>query len=347
MHADRSAKRLLSRRAAVTFTLTGIGAALGLHLPIGQQVSAQEQDLTIVLIPGEGGANFFYVPMACGAQAAADELGATLQVEGPEYWDSDLQTAVLTQVVGAQPDAILIVPTDRTAMIDPIQAAADAGIAVFTLDTVVDSKVPLATIASDNMEGGRVAARTLAAAIGERGKVFVVNVWPGISSTDDREAGFAEEITRYPAIDYLGQAYCEDDFDLAASLVADKLQEEPDLAGIFATNLVAAVGASDAVAGADAADQVAVVGFDAGPEQVEQLRAGSATALIAQHPAEMGSEGVRLAVAYLRSGEAPAEREVFTGFTVVARDTLTNPAVASNLYGLECSQEPLASPLAT
>jgi ribose transport system substrate-binding protein len=337
----------LSRRAAVTITLAGIGTALGIHASPGQQASAQEQDLTIVLIPGEGGANFFYVPMTCGAQAAADALGVTLQVEGAAYWDSDLQTALLNQVVATQPDAILIVPTDRTAMIAPIQAAVDAGIAVFTLDTVVDSEEPLATIASDNVEGGRIAARTLAAAIGERGKVFVINVWPGISSTDDREVGFAEEIARYPDIDYLGQAYSEGDYDLAVSLVADKLQQELDLAGIFATNADAAVGVAAAVADADAADRVAVVGFDAGPEQVEQLHAGSAAALIAQHPAEMGSAGVRLAVAYLRSGEAPADRQVSTGFTVVTRDTLNDPSVPPNLYGLECSQEPLASPIAT
>ena len=68
----------------------------------GWRVAAQERDSKIVLIPGEGGANFFYIPMACGAQAAADELGVTLGVEMPEYWDATLQTDILDTVVAGQ-----------------------------------------------------------------------------------------------------------------------------------------------------------------------------------------------------------------------------------------------------
>ena len=347
MHVHRFVDRRLTRRAAVKFTVAGTATVLGLRALPSFRALAQERDFTVVLIPGEGGASFFDVPMACGAQATADELGVTLQVQGPEYWDPDLQSDVLAQVVATHPDAILIVPNDRTALIKPIQAAVDAGIAVFTLDTSIDSDMPLATIASDNAEGGRIAARTLAEAIGSRGKVFVVNTSPGISSTDAREQGFAAEIATYPDIEYLGQAYCDNDFDLAAALVAAKLRDVRDLAGIFATNLVAAVGASNAVANADAMDRMALVGFDAGPDQVEQLRVGSATALIAQHPAEMGAEGMRLAVAYLRSRVLPARREVSTGFTVVTRDNLTDPAVAPFLYGLECSPTLPASPTST
>jgi hypothetical protein len=38
----------------------------------------------------------------------------------------------------------------------------------------------------------------LAEAVGEQGKVFVVNTTPGISSTDQREHGFAEDVPRDP-----------------------------------------------------------------------------------------------------------------------------------------------------
>jgi len=45
-------------------------------------------------------------------------------------------------------------------------------------------------IASDNEAGGQEAAKTLTELIGGSGKVFVVNVDPGISTTDAREKGF-------------------------------------------------------------------------------------------------------------------------------------------------------------
>ena len=86
-------------------------------------------------------------------------------------------------------------------MIAPIQDAIDAGIAVFTVDTFIEPDIALANIASDNVEGGRIAARALAELIGEQGKVYVTNVIAGISTTDQRQEGFEEEIAAYPDID--------------------------------------------------------------------------------------------------------------------------------------------------
>ena len=57
-----------------------------------------------------------------------------------------------------------------------------------------DADFPLSYVASDNVLGGRMAARALAKAIGEKGKVYVSNVKPGISTTDQREEGFKDEI---------------------------------------------------------------------------------------------------------------------------------------------------------
>ena len=316
--------------AAVTFLGSG-------GWPAGR-VAAQQRDYTIVLIPGEGGDNFFYIPMACGAQAAADELGVTLEVEIPEYWDATLQADLLTTAVATKPDAILIVPTDRTAMIAPIKGAIDAGIPVFTLDTTIDADIALANIASDNVEGGRIAARTLAVVIGGAGKVFVINVTPGISSTDEREKGFATEIARYPDIAYLGQAYADNDEDTATAIVSAKLQAVPDLAGMFATSLPMAYGAAVAVERAAAGQRVKLVGFDASPDQVEFFQSGDVTALIAQHPYEMGSVGVRMAVAYLETRQPPAGNVVTTGYTVITRDNLADPELAGQLYGLSCHE---------
>jgi len=310
----------------------------------GRHVAAQDRDSTIVLIPGEGGDNFFYIPMACGAQAAADELGVTLRVEIPEYWDATLQTDLLNTVVATKPDAIFIVPTDRAALIAPIQDAIDAGIAVFTLDTAIDADIALASIASDNIDGGRIAARTLAAAIGGTGKVFVVNVTAGISSTDEREKGFATELGQYPDITYLGQEYAGNDEDTATAIASAKLRAVPDLAGIFATSLPMAYGAAVAVEGEAAAQRVKLVGFDASPDQVELFRSGTVTALIAQHPYEMGDVGVRMAVAYLETQQPPANKVVATGYTVVTPDNLADAEMAGRLYGPSCQEAPRATP---
>src|SRR5688572_27126662 len=124
--------------------------------------------------------------MNCGAQAKAAELGVTVDTQGPDRFDPTLQTPILNAVVQSRPDAIMMAPNDRTAMIAPIQAAIDAGIPVLCVDTTIDSDIQLADVATDNVEGGRLAARGLAEAIGGTGKVIVINTIPGVSTTDMR-----------------------------------------------------------------------------------------------------------------------------------------------------------------
>ena len=336
----------ITRRGMIKAGAAGAGVAL-LGSRLGGGSSAQEA-YNITLIQGVQG-DEFYVSMACGAQQAANETGATLEVQGPEKFDATLQTPLLEAVVQAAPDAILIAPNDRTAMIAPIQAALDAGIAVFTVDTFIESDIAIANIASDNVLGGKMAADALAELIGQQGKVYVTNTRPGISTTDQRQQGFEEGIAAYPNIEYLGAEYNEDDSTLAAQQTAAKLQANPDLAGIFGTNLFGAQGAATAVREAGLQGQVKIVGFDAGPKQVQDLQQEVVDVLIAQHPYDIGYQGVMMAVEYLTTQAEPAEKVVTTGYTVVTRDNIEEPDVARYLYVADCSQipAPAASPMAS
>jgi ribose transport system substrate-binding protein len=278
--------------------------------------------------------------MACGAQQAADERGAELNIQAGERWDAAIQTTLLNAVVQSDPDAILIAPNDRVAMIAPIQAAIDAGIAVFTVDTFIQEEIAIANIASDNVLGGRMAGEALAELIGGQGKVYVNNVIAGISTTDQRQEGFEEAIAEFPDIEYVGFDYNGDDPTTAASQTAATLQSHPDLAGIFGTNLFSAQGAARAVAEAGLTGTVKIVGFDAGPQQVADLQNEVVDVLIAQHPYDIGYNAVNMAVDYLETGEEPAEKVVTTGYTVVTRDNIDDPEVARYLYVADCSELP-------
>lgn len=326
-------RRLVGGSAAAGLGITLFGAANF------RARAAQDGTYRVVLIQGVTG-DEFYVSMACGAQAAADERGVTLEVQGPERFDATLQAPLLSAVVQSAPDAILIAPNDRTAMIGPIQEAIDAGVAVITVDTFIESDIAIANVASDNIEGGRIAARALAELIGESGKVFVVNVQPGISTTDQRAEGFFEELETYPDIVSLGQEYSNNDPTQAASIVSARLQSDPDLAGVFGTNLFSAQGSAVAIEQAGLQGQVKVVSFDAGPTQVEQLEAGTVDALIAQHPYDIGYTAVNLAVDYLETQTPPEETTITTGYSIVTMENIEDPEVARYLYVADCSQIP-------
>jgi ribose transport system substrate-binding protein len=288
-----------------------------------------ERDLT--LIAGVRG-DEFYITMNCGAQAEAKKLGVNLNFQGPDKFDPDQQTPIVNAVAAKQPDAVLIAPTDTKAMYAPIKQLADGGSTVVLVDTTLDDPSDaVSQIASDNEGGGRVAAETLTKLIGGSGKVFVVNVKPGISTTDLRAKGF-EEGAKEAGLDYIGQQYSQDDPAKAASIVKSILARNPDLKGIFATNLFSAEGAASGLKEAGKLGDVKIVGFDAGPKQVQDLKDGLVQALIAQRPAEIGKLGVQQAVAAL--DDKPTKEKIATGFVSITQDNLAENQDA--LYKARC-----------
>jgi ribose transport system substrate-binding protein len=222
-------------------------------------------------------------------------------------------------------------------MVAPIQTAVNQDIPVVLVDTTIKKEeIALAQISSDNVKGGMLAGEGLARQIGEEGKVMVISVTPGISTTDQRQQGFEEAIKKYPNIEYLGTEYCNDDPIKAASITTSTLRSNPDLKVIFGANVFSGQGAGTGVRQTGKKDEVSVVAFDASPTQVEDLRRGNVDALIAQHPNDIGDKGVRVAVDYLKSEEEPAKKQITTGFTLATRENLDQPQVKEYLYKAEC-----------
>jgi ribose transport system substrate-binding protein len=275
----------------------------------------------LTLIAGVKG-DEFYITMNCGAQAEAKAKGASLNFQGPDQFAADQQIPIVNAVSAKNPDAVLIAPTDTQALYAPIKQLADNGSKVVLVDTTLSKPdMAVSQIASNNLEGGREAAKTLLQLTGGKGKYLVINVKPGISTTDQRAQGFEEGLKGKSGVQYLGQQYNNDDPAKAAQIVSATLAKNPDLAGIFATNLFGAEGAATGLRQAGKFGKVKVVGFDAGPQQVQALKQGVVQALIAQKPAEIGKDGVDQALAALQG--KPTTKKIGTGFTVLTKKNLS------------------------
>ena len=300
---------------------------------------AEAKSVTIALVPGLT-TDAFYITMHKGAEAAAKALGDTLIFQGASTWNVVQQVPVLDAVIARHPDAILIAPTDKVQLVQPLKKAIDAGIKVITVDTFIgtghyqtgtgDADFPLSYVASDNILGGQIAARALAQSIGDKGKVYVSNVVPGVSTTDQREEGFKAEMKNHPGITVLETQFNDDDANKAASQLQSVLARNPDLAGVFGANLFSALGASNGVKQAGAIGKVKVAAFDAPKSMVEQLKSGQVDLAIAQHPAEIGYFGVVAAHAVLNGQSIPTS--IGTGFTVMTKDNIDDPLVNQFLY---------------
>lgn len=274
----------------------------------------------MTLIAGVKG-DEFYITMNCGAQAEAKKLGVKLDFQGPDQFDASQQTPIVNGVAAKKPDAVLIAPTDSKAMYAPIKQLADSGSKVVLVDTTLEqADLAESQIASDNLGGGKAAADALAKQIGGKGKVFVNNVKPGISTTDLRAKGFQEQAEKL-GLTFVGVDYNQDQPDKAAAITKAQLAKNPDLKGIFATNLFGAEGAASGLREAGKSG-VKIVGFDAGPKQVKDLQGGVLQALVAQRPADIGAQGVQQAYAALTG--KPTKKKIATGSAILTKDNLSS-----------------------
>lgn len=235
----------------------------------------------------------------------------------------------------------MIAPTDAVQMIEPLRRAHEAGIPVITVDTFIadgvyqtgsgDGDFPISYVASDNLLGGRMAARAMAEKIGGSGKVYIASNRPGISTTDQREEGFkAEMAENFPDVEVLETQFNENDASLAASQFQAVFARNADVAGVFGANLFSALGAANGVAGASAQDDIVVVAFDAPPSITENISDGAIDVAIAQHPAEIGYYGVMTAYAHLTGHSVPTK--IGTGFTTITVDNVSDKDIAKFIY---------------
>jgi ribose transport system substrate-binding protein len=276
----------------------------------------------------------FYITMQCGIQAEAKKQGITVNTQGPAKFDPTLQKPIVDSVVAAHPSALLVAPTDVSAMEAPLKAAASAGIKVVLVDTTVkDPSFAVSQIASDNTGGGAAAFKAIQSLNPSGGKIMVMSVDPGISTTDQRAAGFEAAAKADSKFTYLGIQYSHNDPATAAKLMTATLAKDPDIVGVFAANLFSAAGTGTGIRQANKQNQVKVIGFDAGPDQVAQLKGGTVQGLIAQDPYQIGVDGVDQGLASLKGQQVT--KTIQTGFHVLTKDNIDGDG-AQYVYKSKC-----------
>jgi len=302
--------------------------------------SAQDDLPTIGFLPGV--VDPFYQVMELGINQAAEDLGLEVITQYPDTWGPTVQTPILDAMIArGDLDYLIIAPTDREQMIAPLESARDAGIRVITVDTFLGDgdyiegpvTFPLSYIGSDNVEGGRIAGRALADALGGAGEVYIQNTNVGVSTTEQRSEGFREAIAEFPDMEVIGEDYNLDDANTSVEQTSAVLQREANLAGIFGVNVFSAQGAGTAVVNAGLGGEVQVVAFDATQFAIELLRQGDVTLVIAQKPFDMGYLGVEFAMADWR-GVTSLPQRVTTGYAVITAENVDDPEVARFIYEL-------------
>lgn len=232
--------------------------------------------------------NPFFGDLQRGVVESAEENGSTVR-------SVDAQDDTATQINGIDDliqqgvDILLINPVDSDAITPAIESANSAGIPVITIDRSSEGGDVLTFIASDNVEGGEMAAEFIIDLVGEDASVVQLEGVPGASATNERGEGFrnvADE--RLNVVESQSANFNRSE---GLSVMENIIQSYSDIDAVFAQNDEMALGALEALEGAGMSD-VVVVGFDGNDDALAEIEAGRLHATIAQQPYEMGSIAV-------------------------------------------------------
>lgn len=247
----------------------------------------------------------FYVAMQKGMKDEASKYGYAIIFTDANR-DQARQTAQVEDFLSKHVNAIVLAPVDSKAVGPAIVEANNANVPVFTADIASTSKVGtvVSHVASDNVQGGKVAADLLGAALGGQGTVAIIDQ-PEVTSVQDRVKGFREELAaKYPQIKIVADQTAGGDRVQASTVMDNLLQTYPNLSGVFGINDDSALGALQSIKSAGKLGKVKIVGYDATPEAQKAIDAGQMAGDPEQHPDQIGKLTVDQIHAYF-SGQTP------------------------------------------
>lgn len=250
----------------------------------------------ILGVVAKGRSHLFWQSVHAGAIKAARERGVDISWNAPaSEADIAAQVQIVDSFIARRVDAIVLAPIDQTALAAPVERAAKAGIPVVIFDSDVSSQAYAAYVATNNYQGGVIAARRMGELLNGRGQISIVAVQPGAASTMARESGFQDTIRKdFPGIQIVDLRYGNAEFAKSLAAAENQLTAFPQLAAMFASNESSTVGAAQAIKARNS--KVKLIGFDWSPNFQQDLIDGRIDALVAQHPFGMGYQSVGLAV---------------------------------------------------
>ena len=245
--------------------------------------------------------------------------------------DSDVEKQIdlIDTVLSENPTILCIAAIDRQSCEAQLEMAAENDIPVVMLDSGVESGPISALCATDNYAAGTEAAKKMAEAIGDEGQIAVMTHTESTQTSQDREKGFTDEISKnHPNIEIVNISHENDDFTMEK--MADAVFTlYPEVEGYFCTNEDASGAVLDAL---DAAGkEITVIGFDSGEQQQNAVKNGTELGFFAQNPYGMGYAAV---IAGVRADQnLEVDTFINTSYQWIDSSNLENEEYSSYLYG--------------
>jgi ribose transport system substrate-binding protein len=274
----------------------------------------------------------FWQSVKAGSEQAAKELNVDITFEGPETEAQvDKQMEMLQTAINKKPGAICFAAVDSKAAIPLLEKAKAANIPIIGFDSGVDSDIPATTASTDNIAAAAAAADHMATLIGSSGKVAIIAHDQTSRTGIDRVKGFTDQIkAKYPNITIVSTQYGAGDALKSTDIAKAVIQANPDLKGYFGANEGSMKGVMNGVKESGKEGKIVMIGYDAGKQLKEAVKAGTVAGAISQDPVGIGYKCVEAAVKAMKGEQLP--KTIDTGFVWWDKTNMDDPKVAPLLY---------------
>jgi len=311
--------------------------------PVVVTAKPAEGPVEIAVIVKTGNSSFWQ-NVQTGAFDAAKELKAQTPKLSVTFLGAQSESNINEEInivesaIDRGVKAIVLAPSDVTALVPAVKKAKDAGIPVVIIDSLLtgDKSNYVSFLATDNDAAGRACAKAMIDLIKAKtgkdtGKIAVMSYVAGVGSEIGRVGGFKDYIAKNSKLEIVTTQYSNADMPTALNQTTNVLAANPDLVGIFGANEPTAIGMGRAIAQAKLGGKIVAIGFDGAPQLQAFIKDGTLQAIAVQSSYGMGYLGVK--TAYDASiGKKTVPATVDTGFIMVTKDNIDSTEAKNVLY---------------
>ncbi|HET6668346.1 MAG TPA: rhamnose ABC transporter substrate-binding protein [Intrasporangium sp.] len=265
------------------------------------------EEVSITMLPKNLGNPYFDTSTA-GAEAAAEEVGASLEEVGPQEASPEAQVQYINTAAQQGVGALIVSANDPTATCDALNEARDAGTSVVTFDSDTDPECRDLFVNQATAEGiAKVQVDLIAEQIGDAGEIAILsasanatnqNAWIEMMETELKAS--------HPDIKLVDTVYGDDDDQKSFDQTAALLQSHPNLKGIVSPTTVGIAAAARYLSDSDKKGKVALTGLGTPNQMREYVENGTVVSFALWNPEDLGYLAAYAANA-LASGEIDGE----------------------------------------
>ncbi|MBD1566452.1 D-allose transporter substrate-binding protein [Vibrio sp. SA48] len=287
-----------------TLTNTALAIALGMTAS-----TAMAADYAVILKTLN---NPFWVEMKQGIESYAEAEGIEVDIyAAASEGDMQAQMRLFEDITNRDYKGIAFAPLSANNLVSPAVKAYKKGIHLVNLDEKVDIAGMNAAnaqvagfVTTDNVAVGSTGAQFIIDKLGEKGgQVAIIEGKAGNASGEARRSGAEQVFKKTTNVELVASQPADWDRMKALDVATNMLQRNPDLSAIYCANDTMAMGAVQAVRNSGKQGKILVVGTDGVPEARKLVKAGQMTATVAQDPAQIGIEGMKILIKSVESGE--------------------------------------------